>query len=388
VDVPETEALLYEPNFARIAASAAALAGHGDVSCETFTCIYGFPREKMRQEQTADLKLLADSLFANGVNHVVWHGKPFNRKGSDQVEFYASVHVGPDSPLAEEMPAFNGYMEKVSTAMKRGRSYSGVAQYLPLEDAWMAGLYPEEKRLKWSWGAYELRYEKHAPELRGHHPLWINHRFLKEARFENGLLHAGVLTFSSLLVDAEHLGGEVLATILDLARQGLPVCMKRRPLQAGKNKRDSFKSNLDTLLALTNVSDSFAKTAVRPPLVEGDDLPDYWCRVENGNHIIFFAHPLARNLKHPMAYGQSLTAETQHSGAHPCRKRKRRNNAGIPAASIAAVGNRCRRPTAPARHFLSTENRAARRLIAWVAGNLYAMQSAPRSGLRSAEAHA
>jgi hypothetical protein len=310
VDVPETEALLYEPNFGRIAASAAALAGHGDVSCETFTCIYGFPRERIRQEQTADLKLLADSLFANGVNHVVWHGKPFNRKGSDKVEFYASVHVGPDSALVEEMPAFNGYMEKVSTAMKRGRTYSGVAQYLPLEDAWMAGLYPEEKRLKWSWGAYELRYEKHAPELRGHHPLWINHRFLKEARFENGLLHAGALTFSSLLVDAEHLGDEVLATILDLARQGLPVCMKRRPLQAGKNKCDSFNTNLDALLALPNVSDSFAKTAVRPPLVEGDDLPDYWCRVENGNHIIFFAHPLARNLKHPMAYGQSLTTET------------------------------------------------------------------------------
>jgi hypothetical protein len=309
-DVPETEALLYEPDFGRIAASAAALAGKGDVSCETFTCIYGFPRAHIRKEQTADLKLLADSLFAHGVNHVVWHGKPFNRKGEDRAEFYASVHVGPESALAAELPAFNGYMDKVSAAMKRGRTYSGVAQYLPLEDAWMEGLYPEEKRLKWSWGAYELRYVRQAAELKGHHPLWINHRFLKQARWENGVLHAGDMSFSSLYVDAEHLGGDVLTTILRLAREGLPVCLKRPPVQAGKIKSPQFSADLDTLCALPNVSDSFAKIATHPPLVEGADLPDYWCRVDKGTHLIFFAHPLAKDLHHPMTYGQSLTSET------------------------------------------------------------------------------
>jgi hypothetical protein len=41
VDVPETEALLYEPSFSKIAASAASLAGKKVVTAETFTCAYG-----------------------------------------------------------------------------------------------------------------------------------------------------------------------------------------------------------------------------------------------------------------------------------------------------------------------------------------------------------
>ena len=45
VDVPETEALLYEPTYANIVASAAALAGKRVVTCETFTCLYGFPAD-------------------------------------------------------------------------------------------------------------------------------------------------------------------------------------------------------------------------------------------------------------------------------------------------------------------------------------------------------
>src|SRR3954454_20717867 len=42
VDIPESEAILFEPSFSRIPASAAALAGKSVVSAETFTCLYGF----------------------------------------------------------------------------------------------------------------------------------------------------------------------------------------------------------------------------------------------------------------------------------------------------------------------------------------------------------
>ena len=67
----------------------------------------------------ADLKLLADALFAQGVNQVVWHGMPFNGPGGRN-EFYASVHVGPDAAFAAELPAFNGYLERVSSAPEAG----------------------------------------------------------------------------------------------------------------------------------------------------------------------------------------------------------------------------------------------------------------------------
>ena len=146
IDVPESEALLYEPSYSNIVASAAALTGKQVVTSETFTCLYGWPRDHHSEEQAADLKLLADALFANGVNHIIWHGKPFNPAGQDTVKFYASVHVGKSGSLAPEIPGFNRYMEKVSSVMKNGATLSQVAVYLPSEDTWVAGELPADKQ--------------------------------------------------------------------------------------------------------------------------------------------------------------------------------------------------------------------------------------------------
>ena len=41
-DVPESEAILFDPEFSRIPASAAALTGKPVVSAEAFTCLYGW----------------------------------------------------------------------------------------------------------------------------------------------------------------------------------------------------------------------------------------------------------------------------------------------------------------------------------------------------------
>jgi hypothetical protein len=52
VDIPETEAMLNNPNYSRIVSSAACLSSKPLVSSETFTCMYGFPATYLREEQT------------------------------------------------------------------------------------------------------------------------------------------------------------------------------------------------------------------------------------------------------------------------------------------------------------------------------------------------
>ena len=160
IDVPEGEAMLYEPNFSKIVASAACLSSKKEISSETFTCIYGFPRKFHREEQVADLKLVADAMFAHGINQVFWHGMPYNPIGVDTNKFYATVHVGSKGTLAKDLPAFNAYMGKVSEIMKKGKTYSDVAVYIPMEDGWIAGEYPAELQIPSSWSQYELRYIK------------------------------------------------------------------------------------------------------------------------------------------------------------------------------------------------------------------------------------
>jgi len=313
VDIPESEALLFNPSFSIIPASAAALSEKHIVSCETFTCLYGWvtypgPGPYQKKEQTADLKLLADALFANGINQIVWHGMPYNPKGGKN-RFYATVHVGPDSHFADEIPAFNAYMEKVSDIMKKGRTYSDVAVYLPVENAWAYNKLPDEQLKPSAMYHWEMHYNRPATELKGYHPLWVSNYFLKNAKCVKKQLICGASKFSLLYVYVNWLDREALVEILRLAKKGLPICLINQPKEPGKIKHPDYNKMVDALMKLKNVSSDFPKTAVNPPLIIGEHLPDYWCRVDGDEMYIFFAHPRAQNLTYPMPYGHSHTKE-------------------------------------------------------------------------------
>jgi len=345
VDIPETEAMLFEPNFAKIAASAATLSSKNVVSAETFSCIYGWeprpgPGPYIKQERITDLKMIADAMFANGVNHIIWHGTPYNPKGGEN-KFYATTHVGPDSPFAAQLPTFNRYMQTICDVMKRGRTYSDVAVYFPLEDAGMLGeltndfqprsgatdnpvhgpqrgsgatdnrvfevaracgeLLPPNAKHHW-----EMRYTRMPDALHGYHPLWISPYHLKKSTYDNGLLKCGDASFSSLYIDVEWLDDDGLNELLHLAQQGLPVCMKRRPKQPGHIKSKFYESTLDSFLSLPNVISNFHAISVNPPLVEGDNLPGFWCRIDGDEYHIFFANPDAKDLHYPLPYERTM----------------------------------------------------------------------------------
>jgi len=311
VDVPETEAILYEPNYGRIPASAAALAGKPIVSSETFTCLYGWKPwggkgPYQEQEQIADMRLIADALFANGVNQIIWHGMPYNKKGDQSNYFYASVHVGPEAFFKEQLKDFNQYMTTVSNYMKKGRVYSDVALYLPLEDSWMGVEYPDSLQMPWVWGEYELRYVWAPEYLKGYQPLWVNNKVLTEGRLENNRLYFGDLSFSSLAVDVEYLDLAALKQVVRLAEAGLPVLLARQPKQPGKSKVGEYAELLKKLAALPNVSANPKQVITQSPLVEGDDLPEFWCRQDGDDRYIFFATPAAKKLKYPLRYKQAF----------------------------------------------------------------------------------
>ena len=310
IDIPETEAMLYEPNFSNIVASAAALAGKPYVSSESFTCLYGWPADHMFNEQTADLKMVADALFANGVNLHIWHGTPFNPVGVDTIFFYATVHVGTRGDLTQELIPFNTYLTAVSQAMRFGKTYSDIAVYLPLEDAWIAGELPEELQMPWSWGAYELRYEYFPDELAGYQPLWVNAWFLEQAHIDNKKLIINDMEFEALYIDAQHLDLETLCVVVDIAEKGIPVIMKNTPQQAGYKKDDTFIPKAQYLASLDNVYDHLPEESLAPPLVEGDIIPEFRARIDGKELLLFFSNPIAKGLKYPLKLGQSYQDDT------------------------------------------------------------------------------
>jgi hypothetical protein len=283
------------------------------VSCEAFTCIYGFPRGQWmdcvrftKREQVADLKLLADSTFANGVNRILWHGMPFNPLGSG-IEFYASVHVGPDGALAPHLRPFNAYLQRVSELLQSGTPHTDLAVYLPLEDHWMMGPLPPELRTPGAGHHWELRHVVPPRHLDGYHPFWITAHFLRDAEYAGGRLRTKHADFRGLYVDVEWLDADALGSLLRLARQGLPLVLARCPRKPGRRASPRYDQMLDELQSLANVTARIEETRLRP-LVVGRDIPPFWARREGTSTLLFFAHPAARGLVYPMRFGQSLEA--------------------------------------------------------------------------------
>ncbi len=306
VDVPESEALLFETFFSAIPGSAAALADLPVVTCETFTCLYGYepwPANSPHhgREKIEDMKLLADAVFAHGVNHIIWHGMPYNKPGGSNT-FYATTHVGPGSGFIHELPAFNRYLESVSRFLKPGKTYSDVAVYLPLEDNWMGHRLPKERQGPAATYYWELQTVDLPASLEGYHPLWISTPFLKEATVENGLIRYGETTFSMLYVDVEWLDHEALEALIQLALKGATICIARRSKVPGHQPPPDYGDRLTQLMNYPTVMSDLNAEFRHPPLVGGEDLPEYWCREVDSAYHIFFAHPDTKRIRYPMAY--------------------------------------------------------------------------------------
>ena len=317
-EVPESEALLFDPEFSQIAASAAVLAGRPLVSAEAFTCLYGWhrwpgPGPHQGAERIGDILLLGEALVANGVNHLIWHGMPLRPEppaaaGETAHWFYASVHLGPDAAFVDDLAGCNAYLRRICEAMRLGAPYTDVAVYLPLEDRRMLDKLPEHLRKpsgEYHWELHDLRFPA---ELEGYQPTWVSATFLRDAECRHGVLHCGKTEFSSLYVDCEWLDADALAAILRLAKQGLPVCLKRSPQQPGRTATPHYAEMLAALTRSGSVADHFAEVVVRPPLLSGPALPPHRCRVVGDDLVVFFAHPAACGLTFPMVPGQSLAA--------------------------------------------------------------------------------
>lgn len=313
-DVPESEAVLFDPPFARIAASAAALAGRSVVSAEAFTCLYGWepypgPGPHQGAERVADLKLVADALLAGGVNFFVWHGMPQNAPGGTQ-RFYASVHVGEDAAFADRLPELNDWLARVSGALRRGRAVADLAVVLPLEDMWRRGALPPELRRPSAAHYWEMHTARWPAEALGRRPLWVSPRFLREARFAEGRLRCGETSFRALYVDAAWLEHETLRHLLRLGRVGLPICMARRPAPPGKSAAPGYGRDLDRLLSCPTVVGRVGELGLGPPFLAGADPPPTWCRDDGEQTTVFFAPPDVRGIRYPLRHGQGERDQT------------------------------------------------------------------------------
>jgi hypothetical protein len=329
-DIPESETLLFDPEFSTIAASAALLSGRKTVSAEAFTCLYGwvpYPGEAPRlgEELIGDLMLTANAMLAFGVNHFVWHGMPFQGK-DERNRFYASVHVGPDSGFAAELAGFNAYLARASKAMKRGRTYARVACWYPFEDSLMAGELPPELKKPSAVHYWEMQDLVLPIEAQPYGAVWINEGFLAEARPEGRGFSTREASFEALYIDAEFIERGALERMVALAEAGVAVVLKRRPREPGTHRSPEYAGLADTLAekARANLCDYPGLVPILTPIINSatdrepassvpasptrPTDPPFWVRREGEVFYLFVAHPACCGLRYPLPYDHARNA--------------------------------------------------------------------------------
>jgi len=303
-DIPETETLLFDPDFALLSSSAAAVTGKPVVSSESFSCLYGWvpapgPPPGLGEELIDDLRCIADAQFAWGVNRVVWHGKPFSTPDHPS-RFYASVHVGPEGKLAPHFPSFNGYLSTVSSWLGQGETVSNMAVYLPLEDQWMRDRLPDDllkPSSSWYWELQELHIQDH---LLPYRPLWFSSAWLEDLHSDRGKLICRGRDIGVLYCDSRWMLLSSVRRLAILLKQGAPIIFNRWPKEPGKVKHAEY----DQLVRQMKNLGSFQLEKARPVVTTSIPV-DFWCREDEDCWYLFFSHPQMRRLRYPLPYGYS-----------------------------------------------------------------------------------
>lgn len=303
IDIPESEVLLFPPTFSRIAASSSTLGQKPITSCETFTCIYGFhqPLETINKEYIEDLKLVFDSVVANGINQIVWHGMPYNPINKQTNRFYASTHIGPTSSFINDLLSFNKYMEKICNFMRTGKNHHTLAVYLPNEDMMMLDRLPKELSTPGAQLYWDMRYVRIPEELKGHSPIWISGDILFKIKVIGDNLCCGDMQVPALYIDVEWLDFDSLKELVRINSEGGKIVVKRKPAQPGYILSDLYDNLLNVLLTHRNTYFEL-KTC---PILEGDNLPPFWCRKDELALSLFFAHPSVAEVSYPLKFHQS-----------------------------------------------------------------------------------
>ncbi len=223
--IPEGETFgegdVYEVNTVhrRLASSAAHVYDRPLVSNESFTWLR-MPRFLVNLEM---IKLAADAIFLDGMNHIINHGYSYSPEAAGEPGwvFYASSMISHTNTWWPFYADVSQYIHRVSAMLQRGRSVAEVGIYLPQHDIWaqnpMAELHMS-MRLESHFGRDALT----AVQKAGYWFDFLNDDALTKlgSSSTQGLLLHGNTYRTLLLIGVERVPESVAESLADFVRQG------------------------------------------------------------------------------------------------------------------------------------------------------------------------
>jgi hypothetical protein len=253
---------LPEPLVMRMASSAGHVMGHPLTSSETCTWL----REHWKVALSYT-KPEIDRLFANGINHIFYHGTVFSPQDAAWPGwlFYASTQFNPRNTWWQEFGALNAYVARVQSILQGGSPDNEILIYWPAADGWDATTGPLMQQL----GVHDVKWLTEKPTgllaqkllNTGYGFDYISDAQLQLTKVEQGALVTPGARYKVLLVPAtRRMPLATLQRIAQFSRDGAKVIFESLPEDVpGLSRLEARRAEF-----------AAAKALLTPNLVEAD----------------------------------------------------------------------------------------------------------------------
>jgi hypothetical protein len=271
-DIPETEG--GTDLRMKMASSAGHVTGKSLISAEAATWL-----NEHFLSTLSEVKKRFDRYFANGVNHLVYHGTPYSPLTAEWPGwmFYASVHFAHTNTWWEDLKTINSYVTNCQSFLQSSKPANDILLYFPIYDAWSK----KGKSMLEHFGARDEVLTKGLGEMllkNGYAFDYISDKQIEHLTVNNSKIISSNSEYKTIIIpNCDYIPLTTIKKVISLAKEGAAVIMqndfpkdvpglndlKHRQEVYQKLKKD-IKFNPKSDYEISQVGDG--------KLIKGDDL--------------------------------------------------------------------------------------------------------------------
>jgi hypothetical protein len=220
-DIPETEGA--SALGIKLAASAGHVSGKQLISAEAATWLNEHFLSTLSQAKKS-----FDRYFANGVNHLVYHGTPYSPVSEEWPGwlFYASVHFAPSNTWWDDLKTINSYVTNCQSFLQSSKPANDILLYYPIYDAWSQ----KGKSMLQHFAARDEALSKGLGEmlLNNGYPFdYISDKQIQQLTVNDGKILSNNSEYKTIIIpNCDHIPLTTIQKIISLAQKGATIILQ------------------------------------------------------------------------------------------------------------------------------------------------------------------
>ncbi len=271
-DIPETEG--GTDLRMKMASSAGHVTGKSLISAEAATWL-----NEHFLSTLSEIKKRFDRYFANGVNHLVYHGTPYSPVSAEWPGwmFYASVHFAPTNTWWEDLKTINSYVTNCQSFLQSSKPANDILLYFPIYDGWSQ----KGKSMLDHFGARDEVLTNGLGEMllkNGYTFDYISDKQIEQLTFDDNKILSKNSEYKAIIIpDCNYIPLTTIQKVIDLAKEGATIIIqndfpKDVPGLYNLNKRHEDYQKLKNEIKFVSKANFEINEAGRGKLFKGSDI--------------------------------------------------------------------------------------------------------------------